>query len=648
MTATTLMLRICFATMGLVALVLPASSRLAHAADRSALRTQLVQDGSARVIVELAAPAVPEGRLAGAAAIASQRATIARAQSELMDALPSAGWRATARFSTIPFIALEVDAEALDAIERSGFVRGIEEDRVFFPALTESPGIIEAPEAWGAGFDGTGQVVVIVDTGVDGGHPFLTGKLVSEACYTAVTLCPNGLTEQVGPGAAAPCFFGANGCDHGTHVAGISAGREGLLDGRPIAGVAHGANIVAMQIFDMAITGCEPDTPIPCPQTSSSSVIRALERVDELRESLDIAVVNMSLTAGGFTTQAECDELDSAVKQAIENLRSQGIAVVAASGNDGFTDAIGTPACLSPAISVGATDKADQVADFSNSAPFLSLLAPGVAIESSVPDGQFTILDGTSMAAPHVAGAWAILKQSTPGASVDDVLAALRSTGVPVLDPKSGNSTPRIRVHAALEALTGCGQWSFVSTVTLPADFFQTPAPPAAARGTQVTPDLEQTLVSKDVQDQRWAVSRNESDNTVTGNVFTSADVPPQFVFCSPGAGGGLDCSGTTACSFGNRGVVQTPDGERTLVNKDVGGERWAIARNETLGTITGNVFTPGVAQPQFVFCTPLGGDSYRCHGADPCTSGTCAAQWTFLADVTLPCSFFGDDCGPP
>ena len=144
------------------------------------LREQVARGNTARVIVQLGVPVQPEGILAGTAEVESQRATVGTTQSALVSALPAHGWRTTAQFKTIPFIGLEVDSGTLRALEGSDLVVGIEEDRLASPLLFDSDRVVEADQSWAAGFDGTGQTVAILDTGVDGNHPFLAGKIVSE------------------------------------------------------------------------------------------------------------------------------------------------------------------------------------------------------------------------------------------------------------------------------------------------------------------------------------------------------------------------------------------------------------------------------------------------------------------------------------
>src|SRR5690606_15660461 len=138
--------------------------------------------------------------------------------------------------------------------------------------------------------------------------------------------------------------------------------------------------------------------------------------------------------------------------------RSIGIPTIVAAGNAFATTGVGAPACISTAVSVSATSKADTSAPYANRAPSLgSLAAPGgggspidgTHIRSSIPGGGFAEKWGTSMAAPHVAGAWALLKQLVPGAGVSEVLAALQNTGAVIDDTSaSGGSYRRIDINA--------------------------------------------------------------------------------------------------------------------------------------------------------------------------------------------------------
>src|SRR6185369_14450535 len=93
-------------------------------------------------------------------------------------------------------------------------------------------------------------------------------------------------------------------------------------------------------------------------------------------------------------------------------------------------------------------------------------------------------------------------------------------------------------------------------------------------------------------------------------------------------------------------GMQVTPDSKRTLVNKDVADQRWAITRNAD-GSVTGNVFFPGGGAPKFVSCQELahtGGEvTLACFGADACALGPCESdEWVFIAQVTLAETFFG------
>lgn len=379
----------------------------------------------------------------------------------------------------IPYVALEVDPAARAALAASPYVTGIYEDYLAAPTLAESVPKIDAPLAWSHGFDGSDEAVVILDSGIDATHPFFGSRVITEACFStndalavyggAQSLCPNGNSSQIGSGAAAltRCTFFAVDCKHGTHVAGIAAGNNGTLKG-----VAPGAKIIAMQIFTKFNDCSSASGNQPCILTYSSDQINALNHVYSLRNTYRIAAVNMSLGGGAFSNQATCDSQYAPTKAAIDLLRSVDIATVISSGNDYSTTTISAPACISTAIAVGATADDDRIARYSNINPMVDLVAPGgrsggaitgTGIQSSFPGGIYGTLSGTSMAAPHVTGAWAILKQAEPDATVAEILQALQQSGVPVTDgptrddnscPCSTLTIPRIDVDGALSFFT--------------------------------------------------------------------------------------------------------------------------------------------------------------------------------------------------
>ncbi len=429
------------------------------------LHQKALSQGTVRVVVRLAAPLVPEDDLPDVSSVQRQRQGIAAAQGAVAARLHGTVHRLIHRYRTVPFVALEASGDALRALEsRPGLVLSVDEDLVAKPLLAESVPLAAAPPAWSAGFDGAGLVIAVIDTGVSETHPFLAGKVVAEACFSSTTagvsstLCPNGQEQQIGPGAGVNCALAR--CDHGTHVAGIAAG-NGAGAGVAFSGVARGASLMAIQVFSRFndAADCFPSA-APCVQAYFSDIIAGLDHVYSMRTLVNFAAVNLSLGGGGFTSP--CDTVDAthqALKAAIDQLRSARIATVIAAGNDGLVDEISSPACISSAVSVGSTDDGssgtvtDRVSSFTNMASFLSLLAPGRWIASSVPGGGFANFAGTSMATPHVAGAFAVLKQKAPAASVSQLLGALQTTGLPVLDPPAGLTKPRIRVKAALDSL---------------------------------------------------------------------------------------------------------------------------------------------------------------------------------------------------
>jgi hypothetical protein len=182
----------------------------------------------------------------------------------------------------------------------------------------------------------------------------------------------------------------------------------------------------------------------PCILSYVSDQVRALEHVFLSAGQGNAArIASVNLSVAGPPAPATCDAEYAAVKDAVDQLASIGIPTVVSAGNDGRSDAVGAPACVSTAIAVGASTKNDELAMFSNRAAFLDLLAPGDGIVSSTP-GSYSAMSGTSMAAPHVAGAWAIAKQYAPGAGVGEVLATLQAMASPIDDPVSGRRYARL------------------------------------------------------------------------------------------------------------------------------------------------------------------------------------------------------------
>ncbi len=423
--------------------------------------------GTIRVIVGLNMEYQPEGMLSSAQDVQLQHAAISQAQVDLLDRFSGYNISNSKQFATIPYISIETDAAALEAMLNDPDITNIQEDIPVPANLNQSIPFINADDVHIPGHDGSGWAVAILDTGVRKTHEFLdSGKVVSEACYSSnrtgtdlsgnpyvsTTVCPNGLTNSTLSGSGAACNTGTDGagCFHGTHVAGIAAGIGGT---DADTGVAPGADIISIQVFSSfegAAYCSSYGKTNPCVLTWSTDQILALERVYFLRNSIDIAAVNMSL--GGGYEDSHCDASEAARKAAIDNLRTAGIATVISSGNKFYDGAVGTPACISTAITVGATpDNANTVADYSNHADMVDLMAPGSNIMSSASytDTSYFQTGGTSMAAPHVAGAFAVMKGVHPSWTVSEIETQLENTGVDVT--RAGVTKPRIDLWEAIE-----------------------------------------------------------------------------------------------------------------------------------------------------------------------------------------------------
>ncbi len=429
------------------------------------LKQRAETKGSTRVIIELNV-AFPSGqalRKSSESVRAQLRQQIKLSGERVLQRIRPVRNGRVKQYQHVPYLSMAVDAATLEQMQSDPDIKAVHEDTLSTASIGESTLLVGATTSCSNGFCGAGQTVAILDSGIESDHFFVSGRITHQACFSTIdedgdasSLCPNDLEVQIGtdfdPNAAEACSF--TGCDHGTHVAGIAAG-DGVPAGESFSGVAPDSSIIAIQIFSRIddSVACDGDT--PCLSGYQSDLMAALEHVFDQRDNFNIAAVNMSFGGGEFTSICDVDE-DSILDPVIilvDFLATVDIAVIASAGNDGYPDALGSPACLSNVISVGSSTKSDTISSFSNSASMLDLLAPGEGINSSVFAGDFGIKDGTSMAAPHVVGAFAVIRSHLPDASISEILNALKSTGLPVLDERNGLIKPRIQIDAAINFL---------------------------------------------------------------------------------------------------------------------------------------------------------------------------------------------------
>lgn len=391
-----------------------------------------------------------------------------QAQKTVLQSLDRSDAQVVIRYDLLPYLLLNAGPNTVRSLIANPLVTGFTEDLPQKADLNSSIPVINGDDVRNVGLRGGGAAVAVLDTGIDLDHPFI-GSVVSEACYSnaggsgsGTSLCPDGTNAQTGAGSAdaetAQCVnMGNNICDHGSHVAGIAMGNGTGVTGAPTAGVAPDADLVGIQVFTRfnSASDCGSD-PAPCVRTYASDQVLGLQRVLALQTgntlASDIVAANMSLGNADNNSMA-CDA-DSR-KAAIDLLIAQNVATVISAGNEGHPAGVGTPGCISTAITVGSTTDTDGISGFSNRGTRLDLFAPGSTIDSSTPDDGYSNFDGTSMAAPHVAGAWAVLRGEYPNESVADILQTLQDTGVDINYTSAGNSitTERINLLAAVQEL---------------------------------------------------------------------------------------------------------------------------------------------------------------------------------------------------
>ena len=415
------------------------------------------------------------------------------AQDGVINRLDPTRNRVTNRFVYIFGFSAEVDLASLYELAAMEEVVSINKDRVLEAQLAQGIPLINGETVRNT-YNGSGLAIAICDTGVDTSHPMLGG-----GGFPNVKVIGG---YDTGDDDSDPRPDPLDGHPHGTKCAGIAAGSLGSV-GDYIGGVAHEAKLYALKI-SYGNTG----------SAYESDMIEAWEwcviHQDDDEEN-PIMIISTSFGGGHYTST--CDSASPAMTAAAANGAAVGITIFAASGNNGFCDATIWPACIGQVNAVGAVydadigryppegsagcisqlscagnpsppcdvnqkwyvddpTKEDQVTTYSNSASFLSLLAPSnkayttdIAGEGGSNPGDYGFLGGTSAACPYAAGAAACLQgaaNSITGSFLTpaEVRSLLTTTGEPITDDKVDITKPRVNLGAAIDAL-----WSMCTPV---------------------------------------------------------------------------------------------------------------------------------------------------------------------------------------
>ncbi|WP_333006311.1 S8 family peptidase [Lysinibacillus sp. IITD104] len=243
--------------------------------------------------------------------------------------------------------------------------------------VTNNISLIGAKHFWDQGYKGKDVVVAILDTGCNYHHIDLKDRIIGGYNFTKESNGDSSIFEDF------------NG--HGTHVAGTIAAS---INGIGIVGVAPEASLLILKVLDYKGSG------------TLASLVKAIDYAINWTGPNNEKVNVLSLSLGLSSSK---ENLHNVIKQAVSN----DIAVVVASGNEGdgdlSTDEYSYPAGYEEVIAVGATDKNNKIANFTNTNKEVDIYAPGVDIRSTYLNKDYADLSGTSMAAPHVTGALALL-----------------------------------------------------------------------------------------------------------------------------------------------------------------------------------------------------------------------------------------------
>jgi len=407
-------------------------------------------EGELKVIVTLVEPAVEQGLATGGASAQDlEREANAVLEHQFVDFAVPLGFTPRTGLWNVPVVVGTVAAGQVRQLAALAMVRAVEPDFEIHAMRTEGAALMHADTLRGQGGDGEGIGVAVIDTGIDWTHPELPGgtKVVAHGDYTGT---------QTGNSA------GFDDGGHGTAVGGIIAGLQG--------GMAPKATLWALKVLKSDGTG------------DFSFMLAALDDVFTNKDQYGgVKVVNMSVGGGG-PFNSICDDQLPSMEATMAKLVNAGIAIFVSSGNDGCTNGISAPACLSHAISVGAVYDADLggaafgegrctpegcsdantgpdvITCYSNSGDPLDILAPShCSITPKMGGGYESCFGGTSAAAPYAAGVAAQLYTLHKNLTVAQLKQALTSTGRSITDPRNGITRKRIDAVQAHQLLEGGG-----------------------------------------------------------------------------------------------------------------------------------------------------------------------------------------------
>jgi subtilisin family serine protease len=281
--------------------------------------------------------------------------------------------------------------------------------------------LIKAPTVWNNGYTGNGVVVAVLDTGVDYNHEDLRNNIwtnTNEIAGNGIDDDGNGYVDDVRGwnfDSNSNNVYDNNG--HGTHVSGTIAGEN---NGFGVTGIAYNAKIMPVKVLDENGSG------------SYSAIAKGIYYA----VNNGARIINLSL--GGYFS-------NDTLKSAIEYASSKNVIVVMAAGNDGDSSpAYPARYANNHGIAVGAVDRNNQLADFSNrsgSREIAYVTAPGVDINSTLPGNQYGNYSGTSMATPHVAGVVALMLSANPSLTESQVRNILTKTAANNINARDYNFT---------------------------------------------------------------------------------------------------------------------------------------------------------------------------------------------------------------